>query len=50
MPKKKTKTKVVRPIASGTKSYSIKLNYNVERDIKAPKIKEQDIFETKKKK
>lgn len=42
---KKTKTTVVKPIQSGTKDYSLKLNYDVEKAIKPNKIKETDIFE-----
>jgi hypothetical protein len=39
------KTKVVKQIKSGTSDYSLKLNYNVEKDIKPKSIKEKDIFE-----
>ena len=39
------KTKVVKPIQSGTSDYSLKLNYNIESDIKPKSIKEKDIFE-----
>jgi hypothetical protein len=39
------KTKVVKPIASGTKDYSLKLNYNVDTSIKPKKISEKEIFE-----
>ena len=42
MPKK---TKVVKPIEPNVKDYSLKLNYNVERDIKPNKIQENKIFE-----
>lgn len=42
---KKTKSTVVKPIQSGTKDYSLKLNYDVEKAIKPNKIKEKDIFE-----
>jgi len=38
------KTKVVKPIQSGTSDYSLKLNYNIESDIKPKGIKEKDIF------
>jgi len=47
MPKKK-KTKVVKPIDKETRSYSLRLNYNVEKDIMGKKIVEKEIFETKK--
>tara|TARA_R110001632_G_scaffold217335_2_gene345954 strand:+ start:907 stop:1068 length:162 start_codon:yes stop_codon:yes gene_type:complete len=47
MPKKK-KTKVVKPIEKETASYSLRLNYNVEKDIMGKKIVEKEIFETKK--
>jgi hypothetical protein len=39
------KTKVVKQIKTGTSDYSLKLNYNVEKDIMPKKIKEKDIFE-----
>lgn len=39
------KSKVVKPIQSGTKDYSLKLNYKVEESIKPKKINEKDIFE-----
>ena len=39
------KTKVVKQIKSGTADYSLRLNYNVEKDIKPKKIKEKDIFD-----
>ncbi len=42
---KQKKTKVVKPIQTGTKDYSLKLNYDVESSIKPNKIKEKDIFE-----
>lgn len=42
MPKK---TKLVKPIQTGTKDYSLKLNYDVEKSIKPNKIREQEIFE-----
>lgn len=50
------KTKVVKPIQTGTMDYSLKLNYDVESSIKPKKIREKEIFEmmggkkTKKKK
>ena len=45
---KKKKTKVVKPIEKETASYSLRLNYNVEKDIMDKKIVEKDIFEQKK--
>jgi hypothetical protein len=39
MPKK------VKPISKNTKDYSLKLNYNVEKDIKPKRINEKEIFE-----
>tara|TARA_R110002096_G_scaffold28391_6_gene86095 strand:+ start:123 stop:380 length:258 start_codon:yes stop_codon:yes gene_type:complete len=43
--KKKTKTKVQKPMSSGTPNYKQKSQYDVEKEIKPDKIVEKDIFD-----
>tara|TARA_R110000751_G_scaffold50695_5_gene111814 strand:- start:1356 stop:1550 length:195 start_codon:yes stop_codon:yes gene_type:complete len=43
--KKKAKTKVQKPMSSGTPNYKQKSQYDVEKEIKPDKIVAKDIFD-----
>lgn len=43
--KKKTKTKVQKPMSSATPNYKQKSQYDVEKEIKPDKIVAKDIFD-----